>query len=223
MSNNRKRGGFTMFAGLLLIAAALLLTVYNLLEQQQGYESSIFVVESLSQSIPETNEEPPETEDPQEAALLEAVQPPFILHPDMPMPEAEIDGHLYIGIVEVPALDLALPVMSSWSYDQLKISPCRFWGSAYTHDLVISAHNYERHFGRLKDLPMGSEVRFTDMDGNVFVYSLVETDTLRRSAGAEMCAPSDAWDLTLFTCTVGGQTRTTLRCRLESCSWNRPQ
>jgi len=151
------------------------------------------------------------------------VEPPFILHPDLPMPEMEIEGNLYVGIVEIPALNLALPVMSQSSDAKLKISPCRFWGSVYTHDLVISAHNYERHFGRLKDLPMGSEVRFTDMDGNVFLYSTVDTDTLRRAAVPEMCAPNENWDLTLFTCTVGGKTRFTLRCKLTDYLWNRPQ
>lgn len=212
-----------MFAGLLLIAAALFLTVYNLKEQQAGYESAIFVARSLTEAIPETVPDPPAAATPQEAALLEAVEPPFILHPDMSMPEAEIDGHSYVGIIEITALDLALPVMSQSNDENLKISPCRFWGSVYTHDMVISAHNYERHFGRLKDLPSGSEVRFTDMDGNVFLYTTCGSETLRRAAVPEMCAPDERWDLTLFTCTVGGQTRFTLRCRLQEYIWNRPQ
>ncbi len=212
-----------MFAGLLLIAAALFLTVYNLNEQQDGYEAAIVVAAELNESIPETIPDPPKTDDPQEAALLEAVEPPFILHPDMSMPESEIDGNSYVGIIEIPALNLALPVMSESSDAKLKISPCRFWGSVYTHDMVISAHNYERHFGRLKDLPLGSEVRFTDMDGNVFLYVTCGTETLRRAAVPEMCAPDENWDLSLFTCTVGGKTRFTLRCKLQEYIWNRPQ
>ena len=223
MTKKKKRGGFTMFAGLLLIAAALFLTLNNLTEQQQGYEAAVTVAASLNESIPETMPDPPKAATPQEAALLEAVEPPFILHPDMAMPEAEIDGNSYVGIIEIPALDLALPVMSESTEEKLKISPCRFWGSVYTHDMVISAHNYERHFGRLKNLPAGSEVRFTDMDGNVFLYETTETETLRRAAVPEMCAPNENWDLSLFTCTVGGKTRLTLRCKLVDYIWNRPQ
>jgi len=219
----KKQGGFTMFAGLLLIAAALLLTLYNLNEQQHGYEAAIIVATELDESIPETNTNPPAAATRQEAALLAAVEPPFILHPDLPMPEVEIDGNMYVGIVEIPALNLALPVMSESTDEKLKISPCRFWGSVYTHDMVISAHNYDRHFGHLKDLPLGSEVRFTDMDGNVFLYTTCANDTLRRAAVPEMCAPNEGWDLSLFTCTVGGKTRFTLRCKLESYQWNRPQ
>lgn len=212
-----------MFAGLLLMAAALFLTLYNLNEQQNGYEAAVMVAVELNESIPETIPDPPKAATRQEAALLEAVEPPFILHPELPMPESEIDGNSYVGIIEIPALNLALPVMSESSDEKLKISPCRFWGSVYTHDMVISAHNYERHFGRLKDLPLGSEVRFTDMDGNVFLYQTVEDETLRRAAVPEMCAPNENWDLTLFTCTVGGKTRFTLRCKMQDYIWNRPQ
>ena len=223
MSNPQKRGGSFMFAGLLLIAAALLLTVHNLNEQQQGYESAVVVVTELGESIPETIPDPPKAQTKEEAVLLEAVEPPFILHPDMSMPETEIDGHSYVGVIEIPALNLALPVMSESSDEKLKISPCRFWGSVYTHDMVISAHNYERHFGRLKSLPDGSEVRFTDMDGNIFIYKTLTNETLRRAAVPEMCAYDERWDLTLFTCTVGGKTRFTLRCKLQEYVWNRPQ
>ena len=142
-----------------------------------------------------------------------ASQPAFVRYPDMEMPMKEIDGETYIGVVEIPSLELSLPVMSDWSYPQLKKAPCRYVGSVYSHDVVICGHNYDRHFGRLKELVPGDEVRFTDMDGNVFRYSVCAVEQLAKTAVEEM--QTGDWDLTLFTCTKGGVMRVTVRCALE--------
>ena len=144
---------------------------------------------------------------------MAASQPSFVRYPDMEMPTEVIDGQTYIGMLEVPALELSLPVMSEWSYPRLKKAPCRYVGSIYSKDMIICGHNYDLHFGRLKDLAVGEEVRFTDMDGNVFIYAISGTEQLGKYAVDEMLAGD--WDLTLFTCTKGGQTRVTVRCRLE--------
>ena len=57
---------------------------------------------------------------------------------------------------------------------------------------------------------IGDEVVFRDVDGNEFRYEAVELETLEKAAVEEMQAGD--WDLSLFTCTVGGQTRVTVRC-----------
>lgn len=145
--------------------------------------------------------------------LAMASQPPFVQYPEMEMPTREIDGQTYIGKVEVPSLELSLPVISEWTYPRLKKAPCRYVGSVYSKDMVICGHNYDRHFGRLKELAVGDEVRFTDMDGNVFIYSVCGTEQLGKYAVEDMLA--GAWDLTLFTCTKGGRMRVTVRCKLE--------
>lgn len=224
----KKRGLLTMFTGLLLIAAALFLTGYNIWEQKQADEAASSVLQTLTASMertgdPEPAKQPDQNPLPEEEALLEAVPPPFVQHPDMQMPQTEIEGNRYIGVLEIPALNLALPIMGDWTYEQLKIAPCRYTGSVYSGDAVICGHNYDRHFGSLKDLSIGEEIRFTDMDGNVFVYSLCAQQSLHKTAVSEMIAQSGDWDLTLFTCTPGGQTRATVRCKLESYQWNRPQ
>ena len=61
-----------------------------------------------------------------------------------------------------------------WSYPKLKIAPCRYSGSAYTGNLVIAAHNYRTHFGLLESLAPGAQVKFTDVEGNVFSYEIAE-------------------------------------------------
>lgn len=136
--------------------------------------------------------------------------PDYVVDPNREMPDISIDGNKYIGVLQIPALDLQLPVMKDWSYTKLRSAPCRYSGSAYKNNLVICGHNYNRHFGNLKSLRIGSELSLTDADGNTFLYKVVEIETLKPHSVDQM--KSGDWDLTLFTCTVGGATRVTVRC-----------
>ena len=107
-------------------------------------------------------------------------------------------------------LGLKLPVMSDWSYEQLRISPCRQSGSSYSDDLVIAAHNYSTHFGRLKELSAGDTVIFTDMDGVVNTYCVERLETVEPDAVDSVL--NSGCDLVLYTCTKGGKTRVTAFC-----------
>lgn len=191
--------------GLLLLAAALSLTAYNLWSDAEAGKTADAVVEQLATQVEEEG-------DGAAAPAEEGSIPDYILNPEMAMPEVEIDGLSYIGVLRIPTLSLELPVVSEWSYPALKVSPCRYVGSVYQNNMVIAAHNYTSHFGQLKTLSPGDEVTFTDVDGNVFRYQVVEMETLSPYAIEEMT--SGDWDLTLFTCTIGGQTRVTVRCEL---------
>ena len=51
---------------------------------------------------------------------------------------------------------------------------------------------------------------FTDVDGNIFAYDVAEIQVLKPTAIEDMM--SEEWDLSLFTCTLDGQTRLTVRC-----------
>ena len=198
-----RRGLCMMAAGFLLIAAALSLTVYNLWDDRRADIESEKVVGQLPGPSPAA---PPQLEDPGEQEI-----PDYILNPKMDMPVMEIDGNDYIGTLSIPSLELSLPVMSEWSYPKLRIAPCRYTGSAYQGNFVIAAHNYRTHFGLLGDLNAGDQVEFTDTDGNTFFYEVGEVQVLEPTAIEEM-VESD-WDLSLFTCTLGGRTRLTVRCK----------
>lgn len=126
------------------------------------------------------------------------------------MPVKTIHGTDYVAMINIPALSLELPVRATWSYEGLKYSPCRYAGSAFMDDLVICAHNYSQHFGRIKDLETDSEILLVDMEGNLFRYRVVQIETLAPKDIREMIESS--YDLTLFTCTLGGRTRVTVRC-----------
>lgn len=188
-------GKVLMTIGLLLLAAALVLAGYNIWEENRAERSASAVLEQF----PGEPAEPPGEE-----------TPTYLLYPEMEMPTVEIDGRRYIGRLSIPAMGLSLPVLSQWSSADGKLAPCRYQGSAYTGDLIIAGHNYRSHFGPLKYVGVGDEVLFTDADGNLFSYTVAALEILDGAAVEEMKAGD--WDLSLFTCTYGGQTRLTLRC-----------
>ena len=125
-------------------------------------------------------------------------------------PEPEIDGNEYVGEISIPAIGIDLPVMSEWSYPRLKIAPCRQFGSSRTDDLVIAAHNYESHFGKLTSLTAGDSVTFTDMDGIVNEYVVNKVEVLDPHSVEEV--EHSGYALVLYTCTYGGKTRVTVFC-----------
>jgi len=129
---------------------------------------------------------------------------------DPTMTVVEIDGYGYIGCLYIPSLGLELPVMSELDTQRLYVAPCRYTGSTKTDDLVIAAHNYTRHFGKLSWLGLGDEVLFVDMDGVTIAYEVVDMQILGPYDVAQMT--SGEYDLTLFTCTYGGASRVTVRC-----------
>ncbi len=192
---SRKTGAVLIGIGIFLIVAALTLVGYNIWDDHRAQTAVDSVIEQLS----------PET--PDDSAAI----PDYLLDPTRDMPTVEIDGYRYIGVLSVPSLELELPVMETWDYERMKISPCRYSGTAYLNNLVICAHNYASHFGRLKNLSPGDTVIFTDMDGNLFSYEVSQIETLSGTAISEM--QSGNWDLTLFTCTISGQARVTVRCK----------
>lgn len=189
-------------AGLLLIAAALALAAYNVIDAQRAARSAAQALEALSQTTAASAAEP------EDASADDA--PAYLADPEMPMPTVSFDGNDYIGRVDIPSLGLSLPVISEWSYPRLKIAPCRYTGSAYLDNLIIAAHNYSSHFGNLNRLNNGDTVTFTDVDGNQFTYAVSLIEDLPGTAIEEMQAGE--WDLTLFTCTLGGRSRITVRC-----------
>lgn len=200
-----RKGRICIALGLLLIVTAACMTGYNLWDDARASASASEGYERLEALIPKAEAVWQPTNNAEEVWY-----PDYVLNPDMEMPAIEIDGNEYIGTLEIPALELSLPVLSEWSYPNLKLAPCRYTGSVYKDNMIIAAHNYTRHFGNLKELAIGDTVLFTDSDGNVFSYAVSELEQLLPTAIEEM--QSGDWALSLFTCTVGGQYRVVVRC-----------
>lgn len=194
----KKAGLVFLTAGAVLILSALSLFIYNRNEDSQAGQNAEALLSDVQSHIAASTA----------SAAPEDTLPAETLPPEMPV--LEIDGYGYVGYLSIPDLELELPVMAEWDYERLKLAPCRQHGSSRTDDLVIAAHNYSTHFGRLSTLEQGAVVEFTDMDGVKNTYTVDKTEIL---------APTDVdavlnsrHDLVLYTCTPGGQTRVGTFC-----------
>lgn len=207
-------GNILVILGLCLIFCAIGLICHNMYDADQAEQSSLKAVSELVAVLP-SEVVPAEQFTPEyiaEAVIQEEPVeiPYFVLNPQIEMLEEEINGIAYVGILEIPNLGLELPVASTWSKPNAKVAPCRYKGSVYLDDMIICAHNFRNHFGRLSTLSVGDAVSFTDMEGNSFSYQVMEFEVLNGTAIEQM--ESGEWDLTLFTCTAGGKARFTVRC-----------
>lgn len=194
-------------AGTALLLAALFLVLHNIREDKNGGEQAEAVLSALREDIPE-----PVTETMMPTGESYDLYAEYE-EPTVPeMETAEIDGHSYIGYLTIPDLDIELPVMAGWSYPELKIAPCRYTGNLYADDLVIAAHNYASHFGKIGTLSNGAELIFTDMKGEKHIYTVCDLEQIPGTAVEQIqFGSADDWDLTLFTCTLNGQSRVTVR------------
>ena len=175
--------------GVLLLGSAAYIVKNNLDENAQAGKASDELLSGVIQQVPDT--------------VLASED-----HGDMPV--VDVEGRSFIGTVQIPSLGLLLPIQNEWGKDNAKVSVCRYEGSAYEDDLIICGHNYSEHFGTLNELATGDSIIVTDMNGKSFYYQVVNIETLGAYDVEKM--ESGEWDLTLFTCTVGGSNRVTVRC-----------
>lgn len=196
-----------LLLGSVLLLLAVCLYVYDRLEDIRAGEQAASAVEMLRQSEGSAAGEPEEP--PAESAVPEA---------ESQAPETSESAQAraareYLGVLTIPALGLELPVQTEWSAANLKVSPCRQCGSVAGGDLVIAAHNYKSHFGRLGSLTEGDEVRLTSQDGAEAVY------TVERLAQLSPKEPEAIRDggcpLVLYTCTPGGKARVVVYCQRQ--------
>ena len=194
------KGKITVVFGLALMLAGLLWYAAVLREDSDAAQAVQKLVPQLQQAIIEPSVPDPVPEETQ-------IQQVY-------MTEIMVDGIGYVGVLEIPALSLELPVISNWSTENAKTAPCRYSGSIYQDDFIICAHNYDSHFGKLNRLNAGDMVTFQDLDGNVFRFLVKDVQILEGTDVEKMQAGD--WDLTLFTCTPGGKMRYCVRCSMDS-------
>lgn len=233
-----KIGIVLMLVGMLLMLGAFGVLAYHQLEAKRAGEASDAVLPQLMTAMNENRPASPvdlyetlssittvapQTEQPGTVSLL-PVAPEASLSPMLPEAEAPevtptptmqtvmVQNERYIGTLEIPALALQLPIQANWNYAKLKKTPCHYSGSTETGDLVIIAHNYDRHFGLLSSLKAGETVLLTDVTGTVFVYQTKLLEQLEPDQNDVLT--SGQWDLSLSTCTKGGLHRNVLRCTL---------
>lgn len=187
--------------GALLILAAASLTFYNVWDSYRAGRTSRKIEEELTAAIDQN-------EKGTDHIVTESG--------DREMPLVTLDGVEYIGTISIPVAGLVLPVQYNYTFDALKNSPCRYYGSYMTNDLVICAHNSSKHFGPIRWLEPGDDVYLRTVEGVQIHYTVLGLEKLQPEEIERMVSTENgklgSWDLTLFTCYVGGQTRCAVRC-----------
>lgn len=182
--------------GIVLIIVALSLCAYNVYDSFRTSWSSKKILDAYVAK---------------QSSIDQGEVPDYILNPDMDMPEVELEGLTCVGMIEIPALDIKLPVTSTFSYTLMKQAPCRYYGSIYKNNMVIAAHDSWFHFGRIHTLKSGDSVKFTDASGNQFDYCVDAVDVVSPNSVDDVT--NGKWPLTLFTCTLDAQNRVVVRCK----------
>lgn len=190
---SKKKGIVLVIIGAVLMISALLFFLYNRQEDLRAGQRAELLLEEIHTAI---NSDTAELEENETSDSL---------------PVIRLEDYEYIGYLSIPNLGLELPVMSQWSYELLQIAPCRHIGSPKTDDLVIAAHNYKTHFKGLSKLDLGSEISFTDMNGQINIYTLSKIETL--PADAVDAVLNSGYDLVLYTCTSSGSSRVAAFCQ----------
>ncbi len=192
--------------GIACLLGALGVVVYNRQDEAAAAVSSDSLLEDV-QILLESSE--PVTETPQVQPPVEVEDTPEAIPTEMPT--VKVKGYDCIGILSIPVFELELPILADWSYAKLKKAPCHYYGTYYEPNFVIAGHNYKSHFGKLSRLQEGDLVIFTDATGGEHCYEVVLLETMQKEATLEMI--TSGFDLSLYTCTPGGASRVTVRCK----------
>ena len=233
MRKRNKTGIVLLTAGAVLVIAALLLFSRNRMEDYRAgkqAEETLRAVEAAMDARGANGEtETTPAPDAAEPAAATAANAPgasaspgaatagtetgssgLPAPPALDMPTVRTGSYDYIGYLDFPGYGLTMPVAAEFSFPAMEISPCRHTGSVYNDNLVVAGHNYKTEFDVLFRLKAGDTVTFTDVDGNVFTYTVREfvsvtpddSDTVMNSGYA----------LTMYTCNWDTTERVTVFC-----------
>ena len=202
-----KLGSLFIILGAVLLLASLSLVLWN------NYESSR-AEKFANQALSELLEKMPETTVKSSDAKAKKVDE-YLSKDDSYVPAIAVDGTLYIGVIYIPSIDTELPVMKDWSYANLDIAPCRYYGSIKHSNLIIAAHNYTSFFDKINKLNPDDEIIFVTADGVSYEYEVIQSELIDGGNSFLMRDNQDNWDLTLFTCTWSGYSRVAVRAVLK--------
>ena len=118
------------------------------------------------------------------------------IYPNPNMPVLEINDVDYVALIEIPSLNLTLPVADAWNSKKLYNSPARFYGSCYDHSLVIGGADNSYQFSFCDKIENRTVITLTDMTGTQFSYTVSRVDR-SKSAESNWLISTD-YDLTLF-------------------------
>ena len=141
-----------VLAGISLLLIGVLVLFFRQWEINSSMQKSEMYVEALRTLIPEP-----------QGAVPEELR-------ENSMPILSVDETDFIGIVEMPRYESALPVCAQWGH--VTKYPCRFNGSVYDSTLQIGATSQKGQYDFYREISVGDTVLFTDAEGNRYTYTV---------------------------------------------------
>ncbi len=87
----------------------------------------------------------------------------------------DIDSNIF-GIIEIPKINIYYPVFSNLTEENLKVSPCKFYGGSLTlnGNICIAGHNYNNSmfFSNIFLLKNNDEIFIYDNSGKKYIYKV---------------------------------------------------
>ena len=191
---NMSKGKILVIIGVFLILISLTMTVYNKYEDLKAGKDANETLNIIKDEITSQKH------------VVDTLPTDEVRE----MKTININGDEFIGTITIPSINLELPVLSKFSNSNLKKAPCRYYGNLFTNDLIICAHAYETFFANLNKLKQNDLIIFTDVDGNIYTYEVLEVEVLKETDVDKMV--NNEFDLTLYTCTYDNTGRVTVRC-----------
>ena len=82
------------------------------------------------------------------------------------------------GIIEIPKINIYYPVFSFLSEENLKVSPCKLYGTNLSENtnICIAGHNYNNNmfFSNIDKLQKDDEIYIYDNNGFKYIYAITE-------------------------------------------------
>ncbi len=184
-----------LILGILLFASALALLVVNRIAIPGNKDKAAAITEEMKELMPEVQNGYPDGKG------------------DTVMPSIELDGVDFVGIIEIPAYNVCLPVANKWSAKDVSKYPHRFDGSIYDSSLIIGGSDNEGQFDFMKNISTGDTVYFTDTLGARYTYAVSEI-LITEDVSYEKLSDGEG-ELSFFARNSYGFEYTVVRCKLD--------
>ncbi len=172
------KGRIFAVLGIVLVLTALAMTVWNFASAEKAADEAAKIADRLCAMMPEITQGGTDGGE------------------DPAMPQAELDGESFVGVIEVPLYKCKLPIYSSWDADKTASYPCRFTGSVYEKSLAVGGADAVGQFDFMESITVGDTVVVTDMTGGRFEYTVYEIEVSDTAEAEKLTA--DAASLTFF-------------------------
>ena len=200
------RTAFFILASLLVIVAAVLFIAQWDEGEQAAQDAQALLTEWQPSNSPSDDYVQPEAPDVEDISNIDGIL------------STTLKGYSVIAELDIPKLDLKLPVLSMTSDKALKISVCCYMGSSpgEVGNLVIVGHNYKNgaHFGRLDKMGVGDTIILTGKDGKSYTYTVYKVEDINPDDAEKLDDNQYDKEASLLTCETHGNGRLLVRCRI---------